>query len=120
MLSKFSCGVARRIFTFHVANATVTFIELDVWGVKYFEGHSSTVTAAFVQDVCTHDCTLCHLTPSMTAVFLSVNLFRHVLCSAEGLDVGALEYGIDVSVLALLKAETKGERLERFLFLRGR
>ena len=41
-------------FTFHGANGTVAFAELEVWGVADFKGDFLTMAAAFVLCFCVH------------------------------------------------------------------
>lgn len=49
-------GRGRVRFTFHVADAAVAFVELEVRGVEDLERHLAAVAAAFVQHFfCTHD-----------------------------------------------------------------
>ena len=48
-------GLLLFYITFHVADAAIAFVDLELWGVEDLEGHFSAVAAAFVQHFCTHD-----------------------------------------------------------------
>ena len=39
----------KKTLTFHVADAAITFVDFEVWGVEDLKGHFAAVAAAFVQ-----------------------------------------------------------------------
>ena len=66
-------------FTFHGANGTVAFAELEVRGVVDFKGYFLTMTAAFVLYSCVHDLLLFRSIP-----FLRVTTFSFQVSQSLG------------------------------------